>query len=60
MITANELETRKCVSNNRNLFEDVAKSYDNAKEIYRTQYTVLDYDMILDQMIDFIDVRRRN
>lgn len=55
MITANELETRKCVSNNRNLFEDVAKSYDNAKEIYRTQYDVLDYDMILDQMIDFID-----
>ena len=55
MISANELETRKCVANNKNLFEDVSKSYVNAKEIYRTQYNVLNYDMILDQMIEFID-----
>lgn len=55
MISANDLETRKCVANNKNLFEDVSKSYVNAKEIYRTQYSVLNYDMILDQMIEFVD-----
>lgn len=55
MISVNELETRKCVANNKNLFEDVAKSFVNAKDIYKTQYTILDYDMILDQMIEFID-----
>lgn len=55
MIKANELATRKCVENNRNLFEDVAKGYVNAKDIYRTQYTILNYEMILDQMIEFIE-----
>lgn len=55
MISSKELETRKCVSNNKNLFEDVAKSFVNAKDIYKTQYDILNYDMILDQMIEFID-----
>jgi predicted nucleic-acid-binding protein len=55
MISSKELETRKCFSNNKNLFEDVAKSFVNAKDIYKTQYDILNYDMILDQMIEFID-----
>ena len=55
MISVSELETRKCVSNNKNLFEDVAKSHDNTRDVYKTRYSVLDYEMILDQMIEFID-----
>lgn len=55
MINANELATRKCVADNRNLFEDVAKGFVDAKDIYKVQYTILNYDMILDQMIEFID-----
>ena len=55
MIKASELATRKCVENNRNLFEDVAKGYVNAKDMYRTEYTILNYEMILDQMIEFVD-----
>lgn len=55
MVKANELETRICVQNNRNLFENVAKGYINAKDIYRTQYTVLNYEVILTQMIEFLE-----
>lgn len=55
MIDVNELSTRKCVENNRNLFEDVAKGFVDAKDIFRVQYTILDYEKILDQMIEFID-----
>lgn len=55
MIKASELATRKCVENNRNLFEDVAKGYVNAKDMFRTEYTILNYEMILDQMIEFVD-----
>ena len=55
MISVSELETRKCVSNNKNLFEDVAKSHDNTRDVYKTRYSVLDYEMILDQMIEFVD-----
>jgi hypothetical protein len=55
MIDINELSTRKCVENNRNLFEDVAKGFIDAKDIFRVQYTILDYEKILDQMIEFID-----
>lgn len=55
MIDVNELSTRKCVENNRNLFEDVAKGFVDAKDLFRVQYTILDYEKILDQMIEFID-----
>ena len=54
-IGLDELETRKCVENNRNLFEDVAKGYMDAKDVYNVQYTILNYGKILDDMIDFID-----
>jgi hypothetical protein len=55
MLKSNELETRKCVENNKNLFEDVAKGYINTKDIYRVQYSILNYGKIIDQMIEFID-----
>ncbi len=55
MLKASELATRKCVENNRNLFEDVAKGFVNAKDIYQTEYSILDYETILDQMIEFVD-----
>lgn len=55
MLSISELSTRKCVENNRNLFEDVAKGFVNAKDMYRTEYSILNYEMILDQMIQFID-----
>ena len=54
-MSVNELETRKCVANNKNLFEDVAKTFINAKDIYKAQYNLLNYDMILDQMIEFVE-----
>lgn len=54
-IGLDELETRKCVENNRNLFEDVAKGYMDAKDVYNVQYTILNYGKILDDMIDFVD-----
>lgn len=55
MLKSSELATRKCVENNRNLFEDVAKGFVNAKDIYQTGYSILDYETILDQMIEFVD-----
>ena len=55
MLSISELSTRRCVENNRNLFEDVAKGFVNAKDMYRTEYSILNYEMILDQMIQFID-----
>ena len=54
-MSVNELETRKCVANNKNLFEDVAKGFVNAKDVYKTEYTILNYEKILDQMIEFVD-----
>lgn len=54
-LSVNELETRKCTESNKNLFEDVAKGYINAKDVYKTQYTILNYEKIIDQMIEYID-----
>jgi len=55
MLSTNELSTRDSVERDRNLFEKVAKGFVNAKDVYRVQYTILDYDKILDQMIEFLD-----
>ena len=54
-LSVKELETRKCTETNKNLFEDVANGYVNAKDIYRVQYTILDYEKIIDQMIEYLD-----
>lgn len=45
----------KAVESNRKLFEDVAKGYENAKDAYSKYYMVLNYDMILDQMMEYLD-----
>jgi len=54
-LSVKELETRKCTETNKNLFEDVAKGYVNAKDVYRVQYTILNYEKIIDQMIEYLD-----
>ena len=54
-LSVKELETRKCTEANKNLFEDVANGYVNAKDIYKVQYTILDYEKIIDQMIEYLD-----
>lgn len=49
------LQTRECVERDKNLFEKVATGYVNAKDVYKNQYSILDYIKILDNMIEFID-----
>lgn len=55
MLKANELSMKTTVANDKNLFEDVADSYDNALDVYRKHYFILDYEKILDTMIKFIE-----
>ncbi len=55
MISVNDLHTKKFVQANGNLFEDVAKTHENAKDVFKTQYSVLNYGEILDKMIEFVD-----
>lgn len=50
-----KLQTRECVERDKNLFEKVAKGFVSAKDVYRTQYTILDYIKILDNMIEFVN-----
>lgn len=50
-----KLQTRECVERDKNLFEKVAKGFVSAKDVYKTQYTMLDYIKILDNMIEFIN-----
>lgn len=59
MLNANQLSMKTTVADSKNLFEDVANSYDNAKDIYRKAYSILDYEKIIDTMIRFIDGYRR-
>lgn len=40
---------------NRNLFEDVARSYQNTRETDDVVYSMLDYGKILDDMCEFIN-----
>ena len=55
MLNVNELNTKKFVSTNSNLFEKVNESYDNTKDVFKTQYSILNYGEILDKMIEFVD-----
>lgn len=59
MANVNELSIAKVISTNRKLFEDVAKKYDSASDAYTKYYTVLNYDMILDQMMEYLDGYRK-
>jgi hypothetical protein len=43
------------VENNKNLFEKVAKDYNKAKDAFRTQYSILNYDKIIDELISYLD-----
>ena len=51
----NNLEMQRSVDANRNLFEQVNKSYINAKNIFRTQYIILDYNKIIDSICSYLD-----
>jgi hypothetical protein len=55
MINTNELEMKKFVSSASNLFEDVAESHENAKDVFKTEYSILNYGEILDKMAEFVD-----
>lgn len=55
MITAEELSTRKCVESNKSLFEDVANGFVDAKDMFQVKYEILNYPLILDEMIQFVD-----
>lgn len=55
MINANELSMKKFVSSSGNIFEDVANSHENAKDIFKTEYSILNYGEILDKMVEFVD-----
>lgn len=54
-IDVNKLSIVTTVDNNKNLFEDVAKEYNKAKDVFRVQYSILNYDKILDEMISYLD-----
>lgn len=49
-----KLQTRECVERDKNLFERVANGYVSAKDVYKVQYTILNYIKILDNMIEFV------
>lgn len=55
MLSTSTLATRKCIEDNRNLFEDVAKAHVDAIDMYKVEYSMLDYEKILDQLIEYIN-----
>ena len=50
-----ELSTREFIVKNKTLFEDVNDAYANVKSEYDTQYTILDYEKILSEMIEYFE-----
>lgn len=54
-IDVNKLSMVTTVENNENLFENVAKEYSKAKDIFRVQYSILNYDKIIDELISYLD-----
>lgn len=54
-INVKDLSIVKTIDDNKNLFEDVAKEYNKAKDVFRVQYSILNYDKILDEMISYLD-----
>ena len=51
----NNLEIQKTVDANRDLFEQVNKSYVDAKDMYRVQYIMLDYNKIVSALSKYLD-----
>lgn len=54
-IDVNKLSVVTTVDDNKNLFEDVAKEYNKAKDVFRVQYSILNYKKIIDEMISYLD-----
>ena len=50
-----QLSMTTTVENNKNLFEDVAKDYNKAKDVFRVQYSILNYDKIINELISYLD-----
>ena len=50
-----KLSMTTTVENNKNLFEDVAKDYNKAKDVFRVQYSILNYDKIINELISYLD-----
>lgn len=48
------LSIKDYVIKNKTLFEDVAKEYTNVSREYDTQYTILNYESIMSDMIEYI------
>lgn len=59
MANISELSITKAIADNRKLFEDVAKKYDSANDTYAKYYTILNYDKILDELIEYLDGYRK-
>jgi len=55
MFNKDNLSTKMFVKYHRNLFEDVAEEYNNMKDSDDVEYTILDYDKILNEMCEFIE-----
>ena len=54
-IDVNKLSVVTTVDDNKNLFEDVAKEYNKAKDVFRVQYSILNYKKIIDEMISYLE-----
>lgn len=54
-IDVKNLSMTTTVENNKNLFEDVAKEYNKAKDVFRVQYSILNYDKIIDELIGYLE-----
>lgn len=50
-----ELSIKDFVIQNKDLFEDVNDSYSNIRNEYDTQYTILNYEKILSEMIEYFE-----
>jgi hypothetical protein len=49
-----ELSIKSYVASNKTLFEDVADEYMNVSHQYDTKYTILDYEKIMSDMIEYV------
>ena len=49
------LSIKDYVIKNKTLFEDVANEYNNISHQYDTEYTILDYEKIISQMIEYVE-----
>lgn len=54
MLNKEELSTRMFVKNNKTLFEEIADEYSNMRNSDDVEYSMLNYDKILNEMCDFI------